>query len=105
MLARHRGKVLVAFATAAIVAGAFVAVSANSETAQSPMQVQSAVLPESTTATTTTTTATQASMVPTASVAEPRVSSRRADSQRRVVQNLPPVASAPRAPLILGIHH
>jgi hypothetical protein len=103
MLARHRGKVLVAFATAAIVAGAFVAVSANSETAQSPMQVQSAVLPESTTATTTT--ATQASMVPTASVAEPRVSSRRADSQRRVVQNLPPVASAPRAPLILGIHH
>jgi hypothetical protein len=31
------------------------------------------------------------------------VSSRRADSQRRVVQNLP--ASPPRAPLILGIHH
>jgi hypothetical protein len=95
MLGRHRGKLLVAIAMAAVVAGAFVAVSANGETAQSPMQVQNAVLPESTT------TATQASMVPTASVAETRGSSRRTDSQRRVVQNAPPA----RAPLILGIHH
>lgn len=99
MLARHRGKILVASALAAIVVGAFVAVSANSESPQGPTQVQSAVLPESITATATT--ATQASMVPTATVAEPRWSSRRADSQRRVVQN----ASPPRAPLILGIHH
>ena len=91
MLARHRGKILVASVTAALLVGAFVAVSANSETSQSPM---SAAIPESTSAS-----ASQASMVPTAS--DPRGSARRSDPRRHVVQNVAP----PRIPLILGIHH
>ena len=93
MLARHRGKILVASVTAALGVGAFVAVSANSETSQSPM---SAPIPESTSAS-----ASQASMVPTASAADPRGSVRRSDPRRHVVQNVAP----PRMPLIMGIHH
>jgi hypothetical protein len=99
MLARHRRKILLASATAAVMFGAFVAVSANSETALSPALIQSAVLPESTSAP-----APEASMVQTAAVAEPRGPARKADSRRRVVQNAPPVAP-PHIPLIMGVRH
>jgi hypothetical protein len=96
MLVRHRRKILVASAAAAIVVGAFVAVSANSESAQSPALVQSAVAP----AMEASAPAIEASMVPTA-VAEPRRPARKADSQRRVVQNVHPS----HIPLIVGIRH
>jgi hypothetical protein len=103
MLARHRRKILVASATAALVAGAFVAVSANSESPHTPALVQSAALPESTSAQATGALgqATETSMVPTAAVAEPRRSARKTDSQRRVVQNV----GSPHIPLILGVRH
>jgi hypothetical protein len=54
------------------------------------------VLPEITSAP-----ATEASMVPTVAVAAPRAPGRKADSRRRVVQNVAP----PHTPLILGIRH
>jgi hypothetical protein len=117
MLARHRPTILVASATAAMVVGVFVAVSANSESAQSPplaissnsesaqrpALVQSAVLAESSVAS-----APEGSIVPTAAVAEPRRSARKANRQRRVVENVPPqpprIVTPPHVPLILGIH-
>jgi hypothetical protein len=131
MLARHRPKILVASATATIVAGVFVAVSANSESAQSPPMAVSAKsespqsppvavsassayaqrpgLVPSALAEGSAVPAPEGSMVPTAAVAEPRRSAGKANRQRRVVQDVPPpqpprIATTPQVPLIMGIH-
>jgi hypothetical protein len=103
MLARNRRKIVIASATAAVIVGAFAAVSANSESSQSLGLVQSAVLPESIKAPEP-----QSSMAQTAVVAEPRGPARSADSRRRVAQNVRPPpqnVAPPRVPLILGIRH
>jgi hypothetical protein len=97
MLGRHRGKILIASATAAVLVGAFVAVSANGESAQTLSQAQSTVAPESAPVAEA-----QSQMVPTAATMEQRAAARKAEAKRRVVQNAP----APyHPPLILGIRN
>ena len=95
MLAEHQGKIFVAATTTAIMIGAFLALSANSEPTRGLTLAPTAALPENTSVP-----APAASMVQTAAVAGmPRLT--RKEFRRRVAQTV----AAPHIPLIMGIRH